>query len=80
MHEREARMALCCVVEPASTAVTAAVAEHGPIAVLEGLRSRASRSRWAQRAQALDLDAVRRATRRNRLRFVIPATTNGRLR
>lgn len=72
MDEREARMALCCAVEPASTRVTAAVAEHGPVAVLEGLRSRASRSRWAQRARALDLDAVRRATRRNRLRFVIP--------
>ncbi len=72
MDEREARMALCCVVEPASTAVTAAVAEHGPVAVLEGLQNRASRSRWAQRARALDLEAVRRATRRNRLRFVIP--------
>ncbi len=72
MDEREARMALCCVVEPGNPAATEAVAAHGPAAVLAGLRSRASRSRWARRAQALDLDAVRRAAKRNRLRFVIP--------
>lgn len=72
MDEREARMALCCVVEPGNPAATEAVAAHGPADVLAGLRSRGSRSRWARRAQALDLDAVRRASERNRLRFVIP--------
>lgn len=72
MDERDARMGLCCAVEPGSLPVTEAVAEHGAIAVLAGLRTRGSRSRWARRAQAIDLDAVRRAAERNRLRFVIP--------
>ncbi len=72
MDEREARMALCCAVEPASTAVTDAVAADGPIAVFERLRHRASRWRWAQRARAVDVAAIQRASDRNRLRFVIP--------
>ncbi len=72
MDEREARMALCCAVEPGSLDATAAVAEHGAAAYLESLRDPGSRSRWARRARVLDLEQVRRATRSNRLRFVIP--------
>ena len=72
MDERDARMALCCAVEPGNLAMTAAVAEHGAAAVFAGLRGSASRSRWARRAQTLDLKLVGRATERNRLRFLIP--------
>ncbi|MFT4296108.1 MAG: DNA-processing protein DprA [Micropruina sp.] len=72
MDDREARMALCCAVEPGNLEVTAAVDEQGAEAVLASLREPGSRSRWAARAQAVDLAAVHRATRRNRLRFVVP--------
>lgn len=72
MDERDARMALCCAVEPGNLAITAAVADHGAPAVFAGLCRSASRSRWARRAQSLDLNPVRRAAERNRLRFLIP--------
>ncbi len=72
MDERDARMALCCAVEPGNLAMTAAVAEHGASAVFAGLRRSASRSRWARRAQTLDLTLVQRSAERNRLRFLIP--------
>lgn len=65
-------MALCCAVEPGNLAATAAVAEHGAAAVFAGLLRESSRSRWTRRAQTVDLAAVRRASQRNRLRFVIP--------
>lgn len=72
MDEHDARMALCCAVEPGNLAMTAAVAEHGAPAVFAGLCRSSSRSRWTRRAQALDLNLVRRAAERNRLRFLIP--------
>ncbi|MFT4217764.1 MAG: DNA-processing protein DprA [Micropruina sp.] len=72
MDERDARMALCCAVEPGNRAVTAAVAEYGPAAVFASLCKPSSRSRWERRAKAVDLTVVRRAADRNRLRFVIP--------
>lgn len=72
MDERDARMALCCVVEPGSIEMAALVAEHGPAEVFAGLTKQGSRSRWRQRARSLDLDLVRRATTLYRLRFVIP--------
>lgn len=75
MSEREARMTLCCAVEPASIDLTRQVAERGAAAVLAALRAPGSKSRWARRAQAVDLTAVQRATTVNRLRFVIPGDT-----
>lgn len=72
MDEREARMALCCVVEPGSPDATAAVEERGAAGYLASLREKGSRSRWARRAQALNLGQVQRAAERNRLRFLIP--------
>ena len=72
MHERDARMALCCTVEPGSREVASLVEEHGAQAVWDSLVSPGSRSRWSPRAHALQLGAVQRATRGLRLRFIIP--------
>jgi DNA processing protein len=65
-------MALCCAVEPGSRELAALVDRHGAEAVWRSLLKPGSPSRWAARAQRLDLAAVGRATERFRLRFVIP--------
>ncbi len=72
MLERDARMALCCVVEPGSREESALVDEHGAEAVWNSLLKSTAGSRWAGRAQALDLAQVQAATARLRLRFVVP--------
>ncbi|MFT3861481.1 DNA-processing protein DprA [Micropruina sp.] len=72
MLEREARMALCCAVEPGSREVTRQVERDGAEATWRTLLEPGSRSRWARRAQALDLAAVQAATSRLRLRFIVP--------
>lgn len=72
MNERDARMALCCVIEPGSRDEAALVDEHGPQAVWRSLLKPTSVSRWSARAQSLDLTRVREAAARLRLRFVVP--------
>lgn len=72
MLERDARMALCCAVEPASVDVVHEVQQQGAEAVWRSLLQPTSRSRWAKRAQAFDLAQVQAAGARLRLRFIVP--------
>ena len=72
MRERDARMALCCTVEPATIDITRQVQQQGAEAIWQGLVQPSSRSRWARRAQAFDLADMQAATDRLRLRFIVP--------
>ena len=72
MRERDARMALCCTVEPATIDITRQVQQQGADAIWQGLVQPSSRSRWARRAQAFDLADMQAATDRLRLRFIVP--------
>ncbi|MCW3157373.1 DNA-processing protein DprA [Micropruina sonneratiae] len=72
MSERDARMALCCAVEPGNLELTRLVAQHGAESVIAALQAPDSKSRWSRRARSVDLVAVQRATKVNRLRFVVP--------
>lgn len=73
MNERDARMALCCAIEPGSRDEAALVAEHGAVAVWRSLLKPTAVSRWAARAHSLDLGRVQRSTARFGLRFVVPS-------
>ena len=72
MHERDARMALCCVIEAGSRAEAALVDQYGAEAVWQTLLQPTSASRWAARAQAFELTEAQAATERHGLRFVVP--------
>lgn len=69
--ERAARMALCCVTEPAQPRDLVDVLRHGPVERWEQLLRQGGPQ--GDRARALDLDRVHRATDRAGARFVTPA-------
>ena len=58
MNERDARLALSCVVEPATARVAEAVAEFGATAVWQQLVERPSDSPLARRARGFDAAPV----------------------
>ncbi|MDR1236835.1 MAG: DNA-protecting protein DprA, partial [Propionibacteriaceae bacterium] len=70
MDEYSARMALACVVEPATTEIAQAVVDYGPVMVWETLL--ASQGALARKAAALDLDRVRGIAERAGIRFNVP--------
>jgi DNA processing protein len=72
VHERDARMALCCVIEAGSRDEAAVVDQYGAEAVWQTLLRPTSASRWAARAQAFELTEAQAATERHGLRFVVP--------
>ncbi|MCL1839184.1 MAG: DNA-processing protein DprA [Propionibacteriaceae bacterium] len=71
MDERMARMALSCVVEPATWSVSQAVDEFGAATVWEALFG--SSDPWAKKAHAFDPAKVVAAAAQAGIRFVIPA-------
>lgn len=71
-EEREARLALACVVEPGDPRIGPLVTRSGAVAVWASLREPDAVPAWAGRAAALDLRPVRLLARRHGLRFVIP--------
>ncbi len=70
MDERAARMALSCVVEPATAEIADAVVKFGPQVVWEALLS--STGTQARKAAALKLADVEAAAKRSGIRFIIP--------
>ncbi|HRA75350.1 MAG TPA: DNA-processing protein DprA [Propionicimonas sp.] len=70
--EREARLALNSVVEGATGAVSAAVAEYGAEAVWAGLAARDRRGPLAERARTFRSEPVLERADRLGLRFVVP--------
>lgn len=72
MDEREARMALSCVVEGGTPAVADAVSEYGAAEVWRALTSGKADSAAARRARGLDLDRVQALAAKDGQRFVIP--------
>jgi DNA processing protein len=70
MDERECRMALSCVVEPATPLVAKAVVEFGALDVWQQLLK--SDGAHARKAAKLDLAAVQRRAAAEGIRFVIP--------
>lgn len=72
MDEREARMALSCVVEGGTPTVADAVAEYGAVEVWRALSSGKTDSPIARRARGFDLDPVKARALTDGQRFVIP--------
>jgi len=72
--EREARLALSCVVEPGNLRIGPIVAHRGAVDVWESLRRSGADNAWARRARALDLRPVRLLAQRHGLRFIVPGT------
>jgi len=72
MSEREARLALSCVAEPATPQVTKAVAEFGAEAVWEGLSGLPGDGALARRAREFRLEPVLAAAAAVGARFLVP--------
>lgn len=72
MDDREARMALTCVVEPGTSRVTELVAEFGALAVWQGILSSTGNPTLAQRAAVLDLREVADSAARAKISFTCP--------
>ncbi|MDQ7993584.1 MAG: DNA-processing protein DprA [Propionicimonas sp.] len=72
MSEREARLALGCVVEPGTPQVAEAVAEFGAEAVWESLLARGSQTVLARRAREFRAGPVAEAAAAAGARFVVP--------
>ncbi len=72
MNERDARLALSCVVEPATARVAEAVAEFGATAVWQQLVERSSDSPLARRARGFDAAPVLARAAAAGMRFVVP--------
>ncbi|NLT31138.1 MAG: DNA processing protein DprA [Propionibacterium sp.] len=70
--ERQARLALSCVVEAGDPEVTGWVAREGAQQVWAELRAGSTESRWNRRAGLFDPDPVLDLADRARVRFVIP--------
>lgn len=70
--EREARMALACVVEPGDLRLAGLLRDHTPVEVWQGLRRSAADNAWTRRTRALSLRPVLLLARTHRLRFVVP--------
>lgn len=71
MSERESRLALSCVVEPATPAVAEAIEEFGADAVWQSLK-RGGASPVARRARAFQPEAVQAAAEASGIRFIVP--------
>ncbi|WP_156887573.1 DNA-processing protein DprA [Propionicicella superfundia] len=71
MEEREARMALSCVVDPGDPQAAALVGEFGAVEVWQAVL-RGSPERWAARAASVSLGEVERFARVKGIRFVTP--------
>lgn len=71
MDEREARLALACVVEPGDGRFSRLLMRYEPVEVWRGILG-AETNPWGKRAKALDLGAMEEATRSLGARFVIP--------
>ncbi|MDO5678030.1 MAG: DNA-processing protein DprA [Propionibacteriaceae bacterium] len=69
--EREARMALCALTPLGQTNVVEALHEFGPEALWEGFLAQPE-TNWGRRAQAVNIEAIARATHRCGARFIIP--------
>lgn len=72
MSERDARLALSCVVEPATPRVAAAVAEFGAEAIWQSLLDRQSDTPLARRARTFRAEPVLNRAAAAGMRFVIP--------
>ena len=72
MSERAARLALSCVVEPATWKVTEQVAQHGAEQVWEELRRGSGREPLVQRALQFEREAVLAQAEAAGMRFLIP--------
>ena len=72
MNERDARLALACVVEPATPQLAEAVAEFGAEAVWQRLLDRATDTPLSQRAREYRAEAVLGRAAAAGMRFVVP--------
>lgn len=72
VDEREARMALNCVVEGGDPLLARLLADHTPEEVWQGVRQGAVREAWARRAGELALAPIEALARRHGVRFVVP--------
>ena len=72
MNEREARLALACVVEPATPRVAEAVAEFGAAAVWHRLVERPSDSPLSRRARGFVAEPVVARAAATGMRFLVP--------
>lgn len=72
MSDRDARLALACVVEPATPQVAEAVAEFGAEAVWERLLARPADTPLSQRAREFRAEAVLARAEAAAMRFVVP--------
>lgn len=72
MSERDARLALSCVVEPATPRVAAAVAEFGAEAIWQSLLDRQADTPLAHRARTFRAEPVLNRAAAAGMRFVIP--------
>ncbi|WP_052462105.1 DNA-processing protein DprA [Nigerium massiliense] len=71
-EERDARRGLACVLEAGDARAAELLRKLGPIDAWRVLTTTKAASPWADRARAVDLDAIRRAEDRAGIRFVIP--------
>lgn len=72
MSERAARLALSCVVEPATVAVTEQVAQWGAEQVWEALRNGSGPEPLTRRAQEFRVEPVVARAEASGMRFVVP--------
>lgn len=71
-EERQARLALACVIEPGDLRLKGLLARFEPAEVWASLTRAGADNAWGRRARALDVRTVELLARKHGLRFIVP--------